>query len=765
MKLIYKTEPPRSINKNHHELTDDDLVWQYHSMPLGNGYLGASVYGYVTDERIQLTDNSFANPYMRTEATARTRFRCGVTSFANIYLHFEHDGYTDYYRELDIARGVATVSYKVGGVSHKREYFTSFPDRALAVRISADVGGEVGFTLSGEVPYIGEYCQVPEDRLAREGEWHTEGGDLVLESRLEYYGVIGYGRVRIIPEGGQIQTQGRTLVLSGADAATVIYTMGTNYKMESRVFTELDKDKKLSPYPHPKAEVDVRLESVGRIPYPTLLDRHVKDHAELFGRVSLSLGDKADSSKTVPELLAEARDGEPPAYLSALLFSFGRYLLIASSRQGALPANLQGVWSNYRTAPWSAGYWHNINVQMNYWPACVTALPECFLSYSDYNSAYMPLAKRRADEYLRSHFPDEEYADGENGWIIGTGGWPYNIDGASGHSGPGTGGFTSLLFWDYYDYTRDTDYLREKAYPVLRDMSLFFSRTLKRYGDKYLVMHSASPEQCGKDGKYHMTVGCAFDQQMIYENYKRTLEAAEVLGINEPLLDVIRDEIDRLDPILIGLDGQIKEFREEEHYGDIGEWEHRHISHLVALYPGCSISERTPEYMRAAAYSLKERGDGSSGWSASHRLLCHARLGNKEACYRILKRFEKNYVTENLWTQHPPFQIDGSFGITVGIAEMLIQSHGGYISLLPATPDEWRDGSFTGLKARGGFTVDCAFKDGRIKEASITAEVGGELRVRGINGLTVEIGGRKWVNESEELCLDTAVGDVLHIIG
>ena len=749
------------MNPNHHEFTDDDLVWQYHSMPIGNGYLGACVYGYEDDERIQITDNSFANPYKRVPSN-RSRLTCGLTSFANIYLHFGHGSVEDYRRELDIERGVCTVSYKVGGVSHKREYFTSYPDRALVVKISVDTPKALTFELRGEIPYIGGYAHSPEDELSRTGRTYTENGRIILESELAYYGVKGYGVISVTADGNTA-ADGDSIRVTGATEAVIIYTMGTNYRMESRVFTEPDAKKKLAPYPHPKNEVLERISRLERSDYAMLYKRHTEDFLSLSTRSSVKLADE-DDEITVNELLAEAREGKPSPRLASYLYSFGRYLLISSSRRGALPSNLQGVWTNYRSSPWSAGYWHNINVQMNYWPSAPTNLAECFLSYSDYNDAYMELARQKADSYVKSQFPDREVKENENGWIIGTGAWPFVIEGASGHSGPGTGAFTSLLFWDYYDYTRDTEYLRKKAYPVLREMSLFFSRTLEKYGDKYLVTHSASPEQFGKDGKYYKTVGCAFDQQMIYENYRRTLEAAKILGIEEPLLDVIREQVDRLDPILIGLDGQIKEFREEEHYGDIGEHEHRHISHLVALYPGTAINETTPEYMEAARYSLKRRGDGSSGWSASHRLLCYARLGDGEACYRILKRFMQNYVTENLWTQHPPFQIDGSFGITVGIAEMLLQSHSGYIRLLPALPTEWQNGSFTGLVARGNFVVDCEFEGGKPTAVKITSTVGGRLHIKGeFCGMTVTAKNGSRILQSDELIADTKQGEVVTI--
>ena len=400
---------------------------------------------------------------------------------------------------------------------------------------------------------------------------------------------------------------------------------------------------------------------------------------------------------------------------------------------------------------------------MNYWPSTVANLTDCFLSYSDYSDAYMPSAKKHADRYVRELYPERKGEDGDNGWIIGTGAWPYIIEGASRHSGPGTGAFTSLLFWDYYDYTRDTEYLREKVYPVLRDMSLFFSRTLEWRDGKYLVGYSASPEQPGPDGSYYQTVGCAFDQQMIYENYSRTLQAAELLGIDEPLLDTVREQIDKLDPCIIGASGQIKEFREEEYYGEIGEEKHRHISHLVALYPGVSINGTTPELERAASYTLMRRGDGSTGWACIHRLCCLARLGESESCARITRRFLSKYLGQNLWAQHPPFQIDANLGFVAAMAEMLISSHSGYITLLPALPSEWADGAFYGLLARGGFEVDCRFAGGKPSYARICSLAGELLRIELPAGATVLKDGKQYIHGGGVYSATTVQGETVEI--
>jgi hypothetical protein len=503
----------------------------------------------------------------------------------------------------------------------------------------------------------------------------------------------------------------------------------------------------------------------------------------LFDRVRVNL-DSEVSVLPTHELLEGYQGDAKDSYLEELMFQYGRYLLIASSREKTLPSGLQGVWSAYEITPWTGGYWHNINVQMNYWGAFSANLAETFEAYINYYKAYHPKARENARDLLGKHHSERVSSEpGANGWAIGTGATPYKINMPGGHSGPGTGGFTTKMLMDYYEYTLDKDYLEEVAYPALLGMSRLFSKTLVPQDGLLLVSPSASPENpitkeqlegmpghLTENGRHYVTMGCTFDQGFVWENHTDVLKLAEILGKEEPFLETIRAELPKLDPILIGDDGQIKEWREETTYSSIGQKNHRHISHLCPLYPGTLINSSTPEWKAAATKTLNFRGDLTTGWAMAHRMNCWARLGDGDRAHNIYQHFIEEKTVPNLWTLHPPFQIDGNFGVMAGVAEMLLQSHEGVISVLPALPEAWNTGSFDGLVARGNFVLSVKWKDMNLTDLSVTARSGGTCRLKSAgldNAQVVDENGKKvssWISEEGVLSFETLAGQTLQIV-
>ena len=379
---------------------------------------------------------------------------------------------------------------------------------------------------------------------------------------------------------------------------------------------------------------------------------------------------------------------------------------------------------------------------MNYWPAFVTNLAEKFTAYLDYNLAFRKEAEAQATDFIRTWFP-EKYSDkpGECGWTIGTGNWAYSINGSSVHSGVGTGGLTTKLFWDYYDFTRDKTILKDVVYPTLLSMAKFLLKCVREYDGQYLSVISASPEQiiCNFHRvpvQYYHTVGCAFDQQMIWENGNDLLKCVDIIGEDNlpaeelQVIDELREQIGHFDPVQVGWSGQIKEYREEHFYGEIGEYRHRHISQLVGLHPGTLIGTETPAWLDAAKVSLDYRSDESTGWALAHRLNAWARTGDGNRAYRLYSNLIGTKTLPNLWDNHPPFQIDGNFGGTSGVAEMLLQSHENYIAPLACMPDEWAEGSYTGLVARGGFEFDVKWQGGCATEMTVHSKVGNLCRIK-----------------------------------
>lgn len=721
--------------RDHRKCNIPEDGWERWSLPLGNGYMGISVFGRTDRERLLITENSLSNPCAYNDKYPGGA--AGLSNFCSFYLDFSHKRVRNYRRELNINKALCTTEYDYKGVSFKREHFASYPGNVFVTRITGNKKSSISFTLSAEVSLNRPYLFEEGDKMGKTAEIKAENNEITVSGEMLYYGIRFYGKMKAVTKGGAVFQRGNALEIKDADEVLLVFSCATNYVPEERVFTEKDPRKKLAPYSVPVQKVNENIENAVNAGFDSLLGEHLKDYSSLFGRADVNLGGE-EEDLTTDKLISRYRRTKDSRYLEELVFQYGRYLLISSSRKGGRPANLQGIWNRYDSAPWSSGYWHNINVQMNYWPSFNTNLHECFAPYIEYYNSYKALAAENADEYIKKYFP-EEYSD-DNGIAVATGAWLYDLeklpDPKTGHSGAGTGAFTVKLFDDYYEFTRDEDFLKETGYPALRKMSVLLSKILEKQEDgTLLAKYSASPEQCQNDRYYH-TKGCAFDQQMIYQCWSDTVKAAEILGISDSFIEKIKENLSKLSPVLIGKSGQIKEFREENYYGDIGEKRHRHISHLVGLYPGNIITSENEDYIKAAQVTLNRRGDKSTGWSTAHKLNLWARTKNGERAFDLVKTALSKCMATNLWDLHPPFQIDGNFGFTAGVAEMLLQSHEGFIEVIPALPEKWKNGSFKGLTARGGFEVDAQWENGRVKCVTVHSLKGGRLRIKTDKGIT-----------------------------
>jgi len=749
-----------------------DKDWEEWSYCIGNGYMGANLFGRVDTERIQITEKTIHNKGIYNGG--------GLSSFAEIYLDFNLGDVKNYRRSLNLNEAIAYVSYEKDGVTYTREHFASYPDNIIAVKLGASRKGALSFAVRAEIPYLNK-----QDK--RTGKVTAKDDLLTLSGNLPFFKINYEGQVKVLNQGGSIQADDKkgTIAVQSADSVVLLIAAGTNYRLGTHIFSNSNHEK-LDAKLFPHEAVSALVASAQRKGYDSLKQRHLNDYQDLFGRVALNLNSTVSSDPT-HTLLEKYKAGEKNPWLEELMFQNGRYLLIASSREKTLPSNLQGTWSQYHFTPWTGGYWHNINVQMNYWGAMSANLAECFEAYINYYKAYLPRAQWHATEYVKKRNPDRlAKGEGENGWIIGTSANSYNISGAGGgHSGPGTGGFTSKLLMEYYLFTQDKAFLEETGYPAMLGMSKFFSKALVPHGDLLLVEPSASPEQKVRKkeqldkiknpghvdhrGNY-ITVGCTFDQGFVWENHNDTLIMAEALGKKDAFLNTIRDEITKLDPILIGSSGQIKEYREEQAYSDIGDPKHRHISHLCPLYPGSLINSSKPEWMAAARKTLDMRGNQTTGWAMAHRMNCRARLKQGEEALEAYQLFISERTVPNLWTLHPPFQIDGNFGTMAGVAEMLLQSHEEYIDILPALPKAWNTGSFDGLVARGNFVFSVNWDRGKVISMSVTSRSGGECRVTcpGIGACLIKDSEGKVVKTvskgKDRICFSSAKGDAYTVL-
>lgn len=666
--------------------------WMTSALPVGNGDMGAMFFGGVAHEQVQFNE--------KTLWSGSPDKRGSYRNFGNIYMDFlTPDTCSDYRRELSLDEAVGRVSYVKGTTRYEREYFASHADSVVVMRLSTPGSrGRLNLALR---------------MVDGEGRQAMTGGNMFLVSgQLD---LLHYEAQAVVKaEGGTVRTEDGRLIVSGADAVTVVLAAATDFDLSSPTYTCGD-ERGLH------ARVSARVERASALAYKRLRARHVEDYSRLFGRVELELADTVPAM-TTDELL---RNHKYNNYLDMLCFQYGRYLMISSSRGGAVPSNLQGLWNNVNNPPWECDYHSNINIQMNYWPAEVTNLAECHMPFINYVSTE---AMKQDGSWQRV-----ARKEGCRGWAVHT---QNNLFGYSDWliNRPANAWYCTHL-WQHYAYGLDRGYLRSVAWPVMKETCLYWFDRLKMQDGRLIAPDEWSPEH----GPWED--GPAYAQQLIHELFANTLEAAGALGYDDSFVAELREKYALLDNGMhIGSRGQLREWLKTD---DTPDDHHRHLSHLMALYPCSGISILTDRRLAdAARVSLNWRGDGATGWSRAWKVACWARLNDGERAYNLLKKAQN--ITDvtvvsmednaggmygNLFCAHPSFQIDGNFGTTAAIAEMLLQNTVRGIWLLPALPSEWGKGRFCGLRAHGGFTIDAEWADGNIVKACVKSEAGGVCRL------------------------------------
>jgi len=679
--------------------------WQKEALPIGNGRLGCMIFGDAAKERIQFNEDSL---WIGDEKDTGA-----YQAFGDVHVETAHPEAKNYRRELDISEAIHRITYTSSGISYKREYFASCPAGVMVFRFTADRKGAYTCTVS--------LTDMHKGKISARGNRITSAGSLAgytyRRSKRPYDIALDYeAGVLVLNQGGTMTIEGQAVKLDKADSFTILVAAGTNY---------LNRRDKGWKGPHPHERISAQLAAASKRPFDALLKEHVQDYQNLFNRLALDIGETPAPARRLPtdERLQAYKQKKADPDLEELLFQYARYLMISSSRPAAMPANLQGLWNRSNNPPWRSDYHTDVNIQMNYWFVDAANLGECFGPLAEWVNSIREVRKAETREAFKTR---GWLTHAENG-IFGGSTWKWS---------KGDAAWVAQNLWDHYAFTLDKDYLRTRAYPVMKELCEFWEDHLKELPGGVLVSPNGfSPEHGPHED------GVSFDQQLVWDLFTNFIEASEALGADAAFRKKVAAMKARLLGPKIGKWGQLQEWMVDR---DKPDDRHRHLSHMIAVHPGRQVSPlTTPKLAQAARVSMNARGDGATGWSKAWKINIWARLHDGNRSHKLLSEMIRGNIFSNLFDAHPPFQIDGNFGYASGICEMLVQSHMGRIHLLPALPDTWPNGCIKGIRARGGFELDLQWKDGKLAAGTVRSGKAGPCTLRTSVPVTITSRGKK----------------------